>query len=282
MNILEIIKQFASELTGDDILYLVGVVFLGIWLLKTGFGTKALIYSPVRRNKMPFYLPLVPFLIWFLFAPVAITVKEKMFPRLLDWQQVLADNIIVSACAVIAMIITLFIVRRYFVRRLKGFGLNPRTIPTDVVAAIVNLISIYPLVILAVVMTLYIGQTIWGPKFQLPQHEELTTLIEYSQPYVRAVIIITAVIVAPAFEEFLFRGLFQTLIRSYLNRPWPGIFVSSVIFASAHANSSHWPALFFLSICLGYSYEKSGSLWRPIFIHTLFNSASIIAVLYST
>ena len=85
-----------------------------------------------------------------------------MFPRLPDWQQVLADNIIVSACAAIAMIISLFLVRRYFVRRLKGFGLNPRTIPADFVAAIINLISIYPLVLLAVVMTLYIGQTIWG------------------------------------------------------------------------------------------------------------------------
>jgi len=282
MEILEIIKQFASDLTGDDILYLIGVVFLGIWLLKTAFGTKALVYSPARRNKMPFYLPLVPFLIWFIFAPITMAVKEKLFPRLLDWQQVLADNIIISASAITAMIITLFLVRRYFVRGLKGFGLNSKTIPADFAAAIVNLISIYPIVILAVVMTLYIGQTIWGPKFQLPQHEELKTLIEYSQPYVRTVIIITAVIVAPAFEEFLFRGLFQTLIRSYLNRPWPGIFISAILFASSHVNSSHWPALFCLGICLGYSYEKSGSLWRPIFIHALFNSASIIAVLYST
>ncbi len=282
MNILEIIKQFASDLTGDDILYVIGVAFLGIWLLRTAFGTKALIYSPIRRNKMPFYLPLVPFLIWFLFAPIAMAVKEKLFPRLLDWQQVLADNIIISASAITAMIITLLLVRKYFVRRLKGFGLNPRTIPIDFFAAIVNLISIYPFVMLAVVLTIYIGQAVWGPTFQLAQHEELKSLIEYSQPYARAVIIITAVVVAPIFEEFLFRGLFQTLIRSYLNRPWPGIFISAILFASSHANSSHWPALFCLGICLGYSYEKSGSLYRPIFIHALFNSASILAVLYST
>lgn len=282
MNISEIIKQFASDLTGEDIFYLVGILFLGIWLLKTSFGTTAFINSPLRRNKMPFYLPLVPFLIWFLFAPAVVFIKEKTFPSLPGRQQVFADNIIVSVSAVVAMTITLLLVRKYFVRRLKGFGLNPKTIPADFIAAIVNLISIYPLVLLAVVLTIYIGQAVWGDKFQLPQHEELKSLIEYSQPYVRAVIIITAVAVAPVFEEFLFRGLFQTLIRSYLNRPWTGIFISGVLFASAHANASHAPALFLLGICLGYSYEKSGSLFRPIFIHSLFNSTSILAALYST
>ena len=80
MEISEIIKEFASELTGDDILYLVGVVFLGIWLLRTSFGTKALIHSPLRRNKMPFYLPLVPFLIWFLFAPLVVYNQGKDVP----------------------------------------------------------------------------------------------------------------------------------------------------------------------------------------------------------
>ena len=36
---------------------------------------------------------------------------------------------------------------------------------------------------------------------------------------------------------------------------------------------------FSLSIGIGYSYEKSGSLFRPIFIHALFNATSIIATL---
>ncbi|MFC1763630.1 type II CAAX prenyl endopeptidase Rce1 family protein [Planctomycetota bacterium] len=26
---------------------------------------------------------------------------------------------------------------------------------------------------------------------------------------------------------------------------------------------------------MGYSYEKSGSLWRPIFIHALFNGVTV-------
>jgi hypothetical protein len=85
-------------------------------------------------------------------------------------------------------------------------------------------------------------------------------------------------------EEMLFRGFFQTAIRSVwefrnLNGAWPSILISSALFAIVHANPGHWPALFVLAVCLGYAYEKSGSLFRPIFIHSFFNAATIIAVL---
>ena len=99
-----------------------------------------------------------------------------------------------------------------------------------------------------------------------------------------------AVVVAPILEEMLFRGLFQTTIRSFLEIPnprfhirnaaWPAIVISSVLFAMVHADTAHWPALFVLSLSLGYAYEKSGSLFRPIFIHSFFNAATIAAVLY--
>jgi hypothetical protein len=77
----------------------------------------------------------------------------------------------------------------------------------------------------------------------------------------------------------LFRGLFQTLLRSYIIRPWPAIIFASLIFIIFHANPEHWPALFMLSLCLGYAYEKSGSLFRSIFIHSVFNAMSVFAAL---
>jgi membrane protease YdiL (CAAX protease family) len=33
-------------------------------------------------------------------------------------------------------------------------------------------------------------------------------------------------------------------------------------------------------MCLGYAYEKSGSLFRPIFIHAFFNAITIVFVMY--
>jgi membrane protease YdiL (CAAX protease family) len=86
-------------------------------------------------------------------------------------------------------------------------------------------------------------------------------------------------LIAPTLEEMLFRGLFQSAIHSYTNRPWLSILLTSAIFAMVHSNPGHWPALAVLSVGLGYSYEKSGSLFRPIIIHALFNAASIAAAL---
>jgi membrane protease YdiL (CAAX protease family) len=77
----------------------------------------------------------------------------------------------------------------------------------------------------------------------------------------------------------LFRGMFQTLLRSYTGRPWSAVIIASMVFAVFHENPQHWPALFALSLCLGYSYEKSGSLFRPIFLHSIFNALSVLSSL---
>jgi hypothetical protein len=92
-------------------------------------------------------------------------------------------------------------------------------------------------------------------------------------------IIFTAIVVVPLTEEMLFRGMLQTVLRSYIARPWPAIIFASLVFVMFHENPQHWPALFVLSLCLGYAYEKSGSLFRPIFIHSLFNALSVFAAL---
>ena len=106
-------------------------------------------------------------------------------------------------------------------------------------------------------------------------------IIAYSQWQVRALIVFTAVVVVPFVEELIFRGMIQTMLRSYIVKPWPAIFLASFVFVVFHADAPHWPALFVLSICLGYTYEKSGSLFRSIFVHALFNAMSVLAALNS-
>jgi membrane protease YdiL (CAAX protease family) len=116
----------------------------------------------------------------------------------------------------------------------------------------------------------------------MQQHQELELIIEHPQLPLRILIAIVAVAVAPFLEEMLFRGLVQTMIRSFFEvgkGAWLTIALSSGLFAIMHANAGHWPALFVLGVCLGYAYEKSGSLFRPVFIHSLFNATSIIATL---
>jgi len=318
---------------------LAGIIFFAIWLLKTSLGARALADSVPRRNNMPFYLPLIPLFIWFVAVSLVILIANKLADDLQDWQSEFLDNLILCIGGLTTAVVIILLARNHFARRLKGFGLNVKTIHKDFFAAFVNLLTISPLMMAAMILTIDLGKLIWGQDYQIQQHQELELIMEYSQLPLRILIVILAVVIAPVLEEMLFRGLFQTMIRSFLearpaggaprsgtstagsnfdspqadysdsltqngprsvesntpeptatvsgkndaiwtsNGAWLAILISSGLFTIIHTNPGHWPALFVLAICLGYAYEKSGSLFRPIFIHSLFNAASIIAAL---
>ncbi|MBA7676910.1 hypothetical protein ES703_85155 [subsurface metagenome] len=279
-------------ITIPDLICLAGLILLACWLLKTSLGRKALADSAPRRNNMPLYLPFIPLVIWFGVVSFAISIAKKLVGDLQDWQSDFLDNLILCIGGLTTTAVIIFLARTHFARRLKGFGLNIKELHKDFFAAFVNLLTIWPLLMVAITLTIFFGKLIWGQEYQIQQHQELELITQYSQLPLRILIVVVAIVIAPVLEEMLFRGLVQTMIRSYLDarysmldtrrgsgKAWLAILISSGLFAIVHANPGHWPALFVLAVCLGYSYEKSGSLFRPIFIHSLFNTASIIATL---
>ncbi len=305
--------EFAETITVTHLICLAGLILFARWLLKTSLGRKALADSVPRRNNMPAYLPFVPLFICFGTVWLIASITHRMFGDLQGWQSSFLDNLIICISELMAIVVIIFLARIHFARRLKGFGLNVKTMVKDFFAAFVNLLTVWPLITAAVILTMFFGELIWGREYQMQQHEQLKLVTEHPQLPLRIMIVFVAVVIASLFEEMLFRGLFQTTIRSYFEaRPsnagfrlkpavggwspiargtphedritdrygaWVAILISSGLFAATHADTGHWPALFVLGVCLGYAYEKSGSLFRPIFIHSLFNAASIIATL---
>ena len=281
-DIIELISKATKELsqviTLEHFIYLLGLTLFAYWLLKTSLGRYALANSVPRRNNMPFYAPFIPLFIWFWSVSFGGWLISKINYQLPanHWQSALFDNLVLGVCEIVTIVVMIFLAKAAFARRLKGFGFRVKTIPRDIPAAIVNLLSVWPLVVAMVILTLSIGRFFWGQDFQIQKHEQLNTITAYQQLPLRIIIVVTSVVIAPVFEEMLFRGLFQTMLRSFLRQPWLSILISSAFFAIIH-QMGHWPALFILSICLGYAYEKSGSLFRPIFIHALFNAITIAA-----
>jgi len=292
--------EFAETITVMHLICLVGLILFARWLLKTSLGRKALADSVPRRNNMPVYLPFVPLFICFAAASLIASITNRLFGDLQGWQSSFLDNLILCISELMAIVVIIFLARIHFARRLKGFGLNVKTIVKDFFAAFVNLLTVWPLIMAAMLLTMFFGKQIWGQEYKMQQHQQLTIITEYPQLPLRIIIFVVAVVIASLFEEMLFRGLFQTTIRSYIearfwspiargigheNRvtdrygAWVAILISSGLFAATHADTGHWPALFVLGVCLGYAYEKSSSLFRPIFIHSLFNATSIIAAL---
>ena len=82
-------------------------------------------------------------------------------------------------------------------------------------------------------------------------------------------------IVAPLFEEFLFRGHLQTLLSRVTRMPWVSVIVTSILFALVH-HWSIWLPIFVLSIGFGYVYERTGNLWVTVLMHAMFNGFSIV------
>jgi hypothetical protein len=261
------------------LILLVGIALLIYWLAATSFGRTALDNSPLRRNAMALYTPLIPFGVWILLSAFAGGILGKMKGRLADRQQELLVLTLTAVVAAVMVGMTVVIVRRYFARGFKGFGLAPKTIGKDMVGAITTLLAVWPVVFGMLLLTLGIGKLIFGPDFEITKHDELESLIKYPQWSIRLAVLFMAVVVAPLSEEMLFRGLFQTAFRNISQRPWAAIVAASVIFTMAHPNREHWPALFVLAMGLGYAYEKSGSLFRPIFMHAIFNGVMIAATL---
>ena len=208
--------EFIETLTPAHLICLAGVALLACWLLRTSLGRRALADSAPRRNNMPSYTPFIPLFFWFGPMPLAILAAGKLAGDLQNWQGYFLDRLIYCIGAMVTVALIIFLARASFARRLKGFGLNVKTAHKDLLAASVNLLAVWPLVMAAIVLTVFFGELIWGGEYQLQQHQELELITEYSRLPLRVSIVIAAVVAAPVVEEMLFRGLFQTMLRSYL------------------------------------------------------------------
>jgi membrane protease YdiL (CAAX protease family) len=279
-NIYEIVCSVSLEGALNYIFYLAGFTMFVIWFNDTSYGKKALEDSRPRRNNMPIIMPILVIFSVFFFLFTANQLTLLLSGSLQKSRQVLSSEFANIGAGLVSIGVILYIVKISFVRGIKGFGFNFKTIPKDFVFAVLYLIAILPIMNLVLEAIVFFNEIFSTSDYKIPTHTELQTLADNSSIFIRAAIAISTICVVPFLEEMLFRGFFQTMIRStlYFHKyaAWIAIFMTSVFFAVTHANPSHWPVLFILSIAIGYSYEKSGSLFRPVFIHMLFNASAII------
>lgn len=152
--------------------------------------------------------------------------------------------------------------------------------------------------------------TIWEPT----AHPIQTMLSKEYSPTIAGLAILSAMVLAPAAEELLFRGIFQGWLERRLNAPrpvpmpfepaptadespwaaptaasaarvapiarWAVLLLPAVVFAGVHAGQ--WPApipLFLLAIGLGVLYRRTGGIVAPIAMHATFNGISTVLLI---
>jgi len=87
------------------------------------------------------------------------------------------------------------------------------------------------------------------------------------------------ILLAPAAEEALFRGILYPTIKQAGHPRW-ALWATSVVFAMMHFNMASFVSLVFLAVVLTSLYEASDSLLAPIATHGIFNAANFFYLLF--
>ncbi len=108
-------------------------------------------------------------------------------------------------------------------------------------------------------------------KGQPEEQQAVQTLRMASGWLPRSVLGVVTILLAPAAEELLFRGILFTWIRQwgYPRLAWWG---TSLLFALIHLNTVTFLPLLVLALLLARLYERTGNLLAPIAAHALFNA----------
>ena len=98
----------------------------------------------------------------------------------------------------------------------------------------------------------------------------LELVLQGSDPWALACFAVTAVVVAPLFEEIIFRGVLLPVLGTWLG-PSGAVLLSAALFAAAHLSLSEWIPLFLLGLGLGVLRLRSGRLASCVLLHALWN-----------
>ncbi len=170
---------------------------------------------------------------------------------------------------------------------LTRLGLQLRRLPTGALTGAVLIFVMFPLVGATSEVTSLFLQ--WTGRPQPEAHQVLQSIGKTHDWKVIALDVGLAVIVAPVFEELIFRGFLQTILGRFFqwftpNRTtarWLAVVGVAVLFAAEHRVPAFMPPLIVLAIGLGYTYERTGNLWATITAHAVFNSMQIVLYLSS-
>lgn len=120
----------------------------------------------------------------------------------------------------------------------------------------------------------------------------LNAIVQYEHPIVdflvgrrdsvaAAVVVVSAVLVAPLTEEFFFRRVLQGwLEKHFADERGVAVALSSIAFASAHAGQGlAFLPLFPLALLLGRIADRTGSIVPCVLLHGMFNAVSVFLLL---
>ena len=120
-----------------------------------------------------------------------------------------------------------------------------------------------------VILTVWIIGTLVGD--QGGSNPLLELVFRSRDPLAQVLLAITAVVLAPLFEEVVFRGVLLPVLGNVLGRGW-GVILSALVFAVAHLSIGELPPLLVLGLGLAMLRLSTGRLFPCVVMHSLWNA----------
>lgn len=205
----------------------------------------------------------------------------------LDYVEPIEESWTLFAIMVVASL-TVLIIPLFFEKRVRNYVWNAsfKSVKERINSFLFGLLTwvlAFPLVLVVSQLTELLIYYIWG---EIPEGLEqkavkfLKDIQEFPELFYPSALAVAFLV--PMAEELLFRGFLQNSLKSMISLPW-AIGVTSFIFSLMHYNGEQGvlniqllPLLFILSCYLGWIYEREGTLWAPIGLHTAFNSVTLL------
>ena len=172
------------------------------------------------------------------------------------------------------LLVSILIIWINYKKEKLSFGLSYKNLRYVIWTPLIYLITIILLLFVSL-LNQYLLSNFFNveikPQDILEKFKELENSIEI------IIFVFGSTIIAPIYEELLFRGILFPKLLQKTNLIW-AIVLSSLVFAILHFHLSALLPLFVLSIILSFTYLYTSTIWACISLHALFNLISIIAV----
>jgi membrane protease YdiL (CAAX protease family) len=111
------------------------------------------------------------------------------------------------------------------------------------------------------------------------QYKEAIQAMTKMNGWIDLMYALLAIALIPAIvEELFFRSGLQTLLSKWLQSPWMGIIITSIIFSAFHFSFYGFLSRVSLGIILGAVYYFTGSIWLSICMHFINNAIGVITL----
>lgn len=276
IDYLPLLRQMENDATQfgniQSLFYIAGMIGLGLILSMffsarffKRYGYPYFLLGPLRMARPILY----EFVALVLFAALAVAALASLLTGSLApiWQM---GAFYLGFVAVVSLLVRHFLFRGKDGSKIaKILGLHNQRMRLTL---LFHILGGFLMCIGAYLVTIHL-QTLFWPYDRLSQIDVPTIM---SNPLHASIFVALSCVIAPIFEEAIFRGLvFRGTLSS--SPAWVAVLFSAFLFALPHALPA-WPVTFMLGIVLALIYYRTGNLLVCIWTHAAWN---ILVLLFS-